>query len=93
MAVQPTDDLTWLTDEGVISELNRRYLHPRGLALLGDSASGRLTFQATSDPFGWIYNPLLSDRLIDQEDAFDDLLLADREGALGWVVQPLPDGP
>lgn len=92
MPVQGTDDLTYYVDNGVISELNRLYLHPRGLALIGDAQSGRLTFQYTADEYGWTYDTLLNPRIEDQGEVFDALLLPDRESALGWVIQPLPEG-
>ncbi len=90
MAVeQPSDEIQFLIENGVISELNRLYLHPRGLAMQVDSALGAIWIARTDDGEGYYYPSLRLDLVADQSAAFDDLLLPDREGLLGFVVQPL----
>lgn len=89
MAVeQPSDEIQFLIENGVISELNRVYLHPRGLAMSADSALGAIWITRTDDTEGYYYPESRMSKVLDQSEAFDALLLPAREGLLGYVIQP-----
>lgn len=85
---------------GIIQEINRRLLHPRGLALevIADQDTGAIIALGgiqdhRSEPDGVMYEEVRQDRV----DAFDTLLDESkrrlRYATLGYVVQPAPNGP
>ena len=88
--VMATDELA---ETGIVQEVNRRFLHPLGLALL---PVGNDTFHivgAVRDEEGWVYD----DSDLDPEKAkeVDDMLseaLERRKEGLGFGIQPVPDG-
>lgn len=83
----------WLRGHGVIAEVNRRLLHPRGLALFIDIDSGELHVFFDADPEGWSFAADHLDMIVAEDLAgrFDALVRPEREAALGYVVQPLPE--
>lgn len=82
---------------GYLQEVNRRFLHPLGLALeVIVEADGRVEFGAVQDhrddPEGMIF----SDGMINRENAHRidgeiDAKLIARIDALGFHVQPIPE--
>ncbi len=76
---------------GGLVEINRRVLHPVGLAL-GLDPSGWVTVYTTGDEEGWQYGPGIlgevtgKSRLFAARWAEYELR---RRAALGWMVQPL----
>jgi len=91
------------SDLGVLLEINRRLLHPRGLAAeitydeetaAGDRAILRIQ-DHRADPEGVYYGDL-DDGDVAKADLFDRLMVeksTERTHRLGYVVQPLPEKP
>lgn len=85
-----------IRDSGVLQEINRRLLHPRGLAMYvvvdadeGDQLVGIFT---DDDPEGWTFGGEDWEREArSKADRFDALLKPERSTALGFVEQPLPE--
>jgi hypothetical protein len=82
---------------GVLQEINRRLLHPRGMALSVDVASGVFQILVDDDLEGWGYDwdamPEQAPEAHDKAKAFDDLLKSRtlRESVFGDLIQPLPE--
>ena len=80
---------------GVIFEVNRQLLHPRGLALEikfdpdDPEMVAELKIQDWRDDSEGVYFDDLDQDDIDHAEAFAELILPDREQALGYIVQPL----
>lgn len=80
---------------GYLQELNRRFLHPLGMALavtVNDDGTASLdaVWDARDDREGWIYGPGMIDA--DKAAAVDAEWAekaASRQALLGWVVQPV----
>lgn len=94
----PTISVKEFREMGLLQELNRRFLHPLGLAMEvivdGDTGEERIErfWDARDDPEGWNFGP----GLIDAEKArniFDEEArrLDHRERTLGYGIQPLED--
>lgn len=90
-----------LLDWGIIQEINRRLLHPRGLALYVDTelVDGRVKMgvwpDPSNDPEGWIFEfaSMSEETLVRHRakvDAFDALLKPQREAVVGYVIEPIP---
>ena len=90
--------------EGYLQELNRRFLHPLGLALgvrsLPTSVFGEFIaeiYDACDDPEGWVFAGFEGEEL----DAFEaraaavaarwDACAEERQRRLGFVIQPVED--
>ena len=89
-------DIEEFRQEGYIQEVNRRFLHPLGLALainVGDN--GRATGLAgivdmRSDPEGWIYAPGMVDATLAYNVARKgDKIARVRMERFGYVIQPV----
>ena len=92
-----------ITDLGILQEINRRVLHPRGLALAVavDNMTKKITGMAgiqdhRESDGGLIFEQSLLNA--EKKKRFDDLLTkqaARREERLGYVIQPmvLPPSP
>lgn len=80
----------WAMARGVIFELNRLALHPRGLHMVGDPETNTVRIRRYEDSHG----PYFSDNDMrgawGMAEAFDDLLLSARYGYYGWYEQPSP---
>lgn len=86
----------FLWDTGLLGEINRVVLHPRGLMLSVSVEDGRAQFHdliRSDDPEGIEFGPesLADIRRKLAHFGWLDPLPA-REKALGYVVQPLPEG-
>lgn len=84
---------------GLVQEINRKFLHPLGMALevIVDADTGEERIERVwdnrEDPEGWVFGPGMIDA--EKARAIDDEMLKrahTRINALGFVVQPLPDG-
>jgi len=97
------DDVKWMDlaefrDQGYLQEINRRFLHPLGLALAVEVEDGKPVAlagvqDARHDPEGLIF----AEGMIDGEKArFVGRTLvnrtAERAEVLGYAVQPVPGG-
>lgn len=89
-------DLATLFDDGILQEINRRLLHPRGLTLAVVPRTGHARLFTNPHPEGVLYS---NDAARNAEwvehgrakaERFDALLRPEREARLGFVVQPLP---
>lgn len=88
-----------IRDSGLLQEVNRRLLHPRGLAMfvvLPDSDDEEITstlgIMVDDDVEGWTFGgPEWEADAATKARRFDELLMPEREGALGFVEQPLPE--
>lgn len=85
-------------EAGIIQEVNRQFLHPRGLALaMHRDDAGVETLRmldARADPEGYVFVDITK-RDLEQADRVEQLLrekVAERERRFGWVVQPLVVG-
>lgn len=79
-------------DLGLVAEINRRVLHPVGIAM-GLTLEGRVAFYDANDEEGWNYEEPFDDTLIERVGKFADLeaeRFPAREAALGYIVQPVP---
>ena len=81
---------------GIIQEVNRRLLHPRGLALtvMVDNDTGEVTYDGIQDfreDFDDGVTFLDAELSQDKADRFDALIAPRRLRALGRLVQPLPE--
>lgn len=84
-------DPTEARDSGVIQEVNRRLLHPRGLALWVDPDTGAMGIYTDDDPGGWQFGgEHWESEGATKAERFDALICPAREPALGYIVQPLP---
>lgn len=76
---------------GVLAEVNRRLLHPRGLAMYVNIGSDRIGIYRSDDPEGFYYEGIPPEMLDERRASFDALLCPEREAALGYVVQPIEE--
>ena len=80
---------------GLLSEINRRILHPIGLAMSVRKVDGEATefgaIYVDSDPEGWIYGEPMADVVAAAEKvaAREAEWHPRREAALGFVIQPV----
>jgi hypothetical protein len=84
-----------IRDSGILQEINRRLLHPRGLAMFvtidADEGEQRVGIFTDDDPEGWGFGgDDWESEARGKAARFDALLKPDRESALGYVEQPLP---
>lgn len=98
MSALPNLTLEEIRDSGILQEINRLLLHPRGLAMFvvldAEDGERRLGIYADDDPEGWTFVWGEGDGesgAVAKAESFDALLKPDREVALGFVVQPLPE--
>lgn len=93
-----------LTDDGLLFEINRRVLHPLGLALAlqwdGDDASGEpdgVQLLADSDPEGTVFAPETFVAGVSKVEAFMEregtARLDTRQKAVGFIVQEVAEVP
>jgi len=85
-----------LLDEGYVQEINRRFLHPLGLALeVRQQEDGSLVLGGVwdhrDDPEGLVF----ADGVIERDKAYsvreqELVRKVDRQEALGFWIQPLP---
>jgi hypothetical protein len=83
---------------GLIQELNRQFLHPRGLALSVkvDSDLGEEVFDGIwdcrEDPEGLCYGDgvLLAEKAKESARLFEEKK-ENRLASLGWIIQPVPE--
>lgn len=103
LADLPTVPVEELRSLGVISEVNRRLLHPIGLAL-GVNAFGEImVLDGRDDPEGFLFEPSADEEIAEKADRFrreEEARFPARAAALGYIVQPLarphtdnPEGP
>jgi hypothetical protein len=100
-AVTPLTDGEWLRAAGVLAEVNRRVLHPLGLALefTGYSAeTGAALFRIwddRDDPGGIHYGGDITPEVLGERQEAFAILWNERWQArgeeLGYMVQPVPD--
>lgn len=81
-------------ERGYLQELNRRFLHPLGMALAvqrNDDGTVELAcvWDERDDAEGLVFDPPPDARLAAAVDAEWAEKAAARERALGWVVQPV----
>lgn len=96
----PFDDLPRLSpaelrESGILQELNRRLLHPRGLAMFvsmdDDGELREIGIVRDEDPEGWTFRgPEYEEGAAERAAEFAGLLLEGRRSALGYVIQPIP---
>lgn len=84
-----------IRDTGILQEINRQLLHPRGLAMFvtldPDEGEPTMGVMIDEDPEGWYFEwDERKDEARIKAERFDNLLKSGREDALGYVVQPLP---
>ena len=95
-------DLAEFRDLGLLQEVNRRILHPLGLALYVEfdddgEATGMGVFDDRDDPEGWYFyarNDDDRDDYLAKAASVADMAhtrVAARRAALGYWVQPLTD--
>jgi len=86
---------SYLRESGILQELNRRFLHPLGMAAevaIGDDPDTEvaiLKIQSDPDPEGWIFGAGVAGD--DKRERFQKLESewhARRLQALGFIVQP-----
>ena len=76
-------------DDGILHEINRQLLHPRGIALGISPATGQVFLYEAGDDEGWVYQPVNPDKAARFEERHP--VLPDREELLGFIIQPLMD--
>lgn len=80
-------------DRGYLAEVNRRVLHPLGLAMGVDlEAPGFVVYDNRDDPEGWIYDASVMEEVTAKALAVDRELAeraATRIDRLGYIVQPI----
>lgn len=87
-----------LMDSGLLQEINRQFLHPRGLSLalgcdVDEMGAGRVTLlgviDGREDPEGWTMDdPPSPEKAALAKQLWDERSAARRE-KLGWIVQPI----
>ena len=88
-----------LIELGILQEINRRVLHPRGLALAVavDNMTKKITGMAGIQDHRKADGGLIFDQKLlstTKKKRFDDLLAkqsARREEQLGYIIQPMPN--
>jgi hypothetical protein len=87
----------FLLESGLLGEINRVVLHPRGLALGVGVNEGRATscrLNRTDDPEGWDFDAAGLEDILRKLTASGLLEpLAARKAAFGFAVQPFPPPP
>lgn len=89
MAVEVNDGIVhYLIEHGVIFEINRQALHPRGMRLVAETGTNRLRILLTEDSAGFVYADEDMPGSSLRKDLFDDMLLPDRISLFGDYRQP-----
>lgn len=89
MAVEITSaSVDWAMTHGVIFELNRQALHPRGMHMTGVPETNEVVIRSYDDAHGPYYSDRDFTGAAALNEAFDDLLLWDRLSLYGFLTQP-----
>ncbi len=89
MAIEVSDGIAhYLIDHGVIFEINRQALHPRGLRLVAETETNRLRILSTDDSGGFVYPDADMAGSALRLELFDGMLLEGRLGLFGDYRQP-----
>ncbi len=90
----PTMDMQEFIDEGYLHEINRKFLHPLGLALAldPDNMTNTCIIDARDDPEGMRFadDTLSADKAANIREV-SEKLAGPREAALGYVIQPVKE--
>lgn len=101
MTMPPMMDLREFRDGGYLSEVNRRILHPLGLALAVNfdddgKATGMFVYDDRADPEGWRFGESIMEEVIAKAQLFQTEWEARRPvrfERLGYMVQPVTTEP
>lgn len=89
MAIEVDDGIVhYLIEHGVIFEINRQALHPRGMRLVAETGTNRLRVLKTEDTAGFVFPDEDMPGSAIREELFDDMLLSGRVLLFGDFTQP-----